>query len=241
MKMFTVNSGQSITSGIALSFLAKLMHGYSDFRKKRDAKDSVTLDDFLSDGGALVLVKNCEISSLPESVFKLAESPKKENIGFFLAYETPTTVRLQDGSDLHLGLDLDGSLKVSATLPFQYDNQSFSSPLTEQATNWLRHGERGSSSETMCSILCGILPRDAVHFSHPYDASDFKRCFEFLEAVPAARGYLKKMAEVSPQWDVLTNNWSKLENLLSDHITLSSEIRNLLSEVDDEHERLRFA
>ena len=85
--------------------------------------------------------------------------------------------------------------------------------IPENLNNWLANGNRGISSEAITSHLTGINFRGPWGLGHPYDPSDFGRCMELLEAVPEFRPRLKEMAEVSPVWAELVENWDELEKL----------------------------
>lgn len=86
--------------------------------------------------------------------------------------------------------------------------------IPENLNNWLASGNRGISSEAIASYLTGINFVSGHWFSnHPHDPSDFKRCMDLLEAVPEFRPRLKEMAEVSPIWAELVENWDELEKL----------------------------
>lgn len=78
----------------------------------------------------------------------------------------------------------------------------------DEFREWLESGERGSSSETIVSVLTGvpISPR----LDHPYDPADFRRCELLLRAVPAARAEFHRMSEVSKTWAGLVEAWDEL-------------------------------
>ena len=105
------------------------------------------------------------------------------------------------------------------------------SALQEQAALWLRTGQTGVSSKTMCHALTGLPENmDPSDYSVPWDPSDFKRCSDFLKAVPLALPHLDKMKDVSPVWEQLVNIWPVLEDELEKQInsepsTLYDKIR----------------
>jgi hypothetical protein len=84
--------------------------------------------------------------------------------------------------------------------------------INQKANDWLKHGNRGVSSETILSVMEGI--NVAQYFCHPYDPSDFFRCCLLLEAVPEYRARLNEMAVVSKEWAILVEHWGELESLL---------------------------
>ena len=78
--------------------------------------------------------------------------------------------------------------------------------LSEAATKWLASGERGISSNTIFEKLTGIQAAHG-HHSHPHDPADFRRCQLLLEQVPELQPLFHRMAEVSPEWEVLVQVW----------------------------------
>jgi hypothetical protein len=79
------------------------------------------------------------------------------------------------------------------------------------ADEWLREGERGISSEAIFSHLTGVrvLGRH-WQLTPPADPDDFRRCRQLLEAVPAFRTELPRMAELGPQWAAIVGHWEEL-------------------------------
>lgn len=77
------------------------------------------------------------------------------------------------------------------------------------AADWLRTGERGISSEAIFSHLTGI-PVCGGRLQPPADPDDLCRCRLLLEAVPAFRTDLHRMAEVSEEWAALVDRWDEL-------------------------------
>lgn len=86
----------------------------------------------------------------------------------------------------------------------------------ECADWWLKYGERGVSSETMFMRLDGREIRQGG--SHPYDPSDFRRCYLLLNAVPQWRSQLHKLKTISPVWSNLVDNWDKLTEMLEEQM-----------------------
>ena len=76
---------------------------------------------------------------------------------------------------------------------------------------WLANGKRGISSETMVQHLTGVDVLGDWHMSHPHDPDDLDRCLQLLEAVPALRQMLPKMATASPAWAALVAHWDDVE------------------------------
>lgn len=87
-------------------------------------------------------------------------------------------------------------------------------PISLRAVEWLAHGDRGLSSETIFTHLTGI---DAVGSCnrrprwHPTDAGDLGRCRRLLEDdVPELRPAFTRMGEVSAVWKRLVKHWDAL-------------------------------
>jgi len=86
----------------------------------------------------------------------------------------------------------------------------------QRAVFWLQHGEHGSSSEFMYSVLSGA--RSIHSGSFPYDPSDFKRCHGLLEMVPEWRNKLDMLKPASKTWSKLVDNWDKLTEMLKEQM-----------------------
>lgn len=81
--------------------------------------------------------------------------------------------------------------------------------IPDTAIAWLRHGERGISSEAIFAHLTGV-PVGNMGMSPPYDASDLRRCRLLLAAVPEFAARIDEMAQVSPQWARLVERWDEV-------------------------------
>jgi hypothetical protein len=89
----------------------------------------------------------------------------------------------------------------------------------DRETWWIRHGERGISSETMFEKLTGrIIKESAWGPLPPADPSDFRRCHLLLEAVPELRAKMDGLREISPVWSRLVDNWDKLTGMLKEQM-----------------------
>ena len=84
--------------------------------------------------------------------------------------------------------------------------------ITDNINNWLAHGERGASSETIVGHLTGI--HIAKHPYHPCDPSDFYRCYKLVEACPEIKAELDCLKGLSPVWQKIIENWDTLVALL---------------------------
>lgn len=86
--------------------------------------------------------------------------------------------------------------------------------IEQRADFWWQHGERGISSETIFGVLSGRGPRKDG--CHPWDPSDFKRCYGLLQVVPEWRERLGEMKSQSKAWSNLVDNWDKLTEMLEE-------------------------
>lgn len=81
---------------------------------------------------------------------------------------------------------------------------------------WRTLGETGTSSKALASYLAGgWLPPG---FNDPADPGDFRRCELLLRAVPTLRPLLPKMAEVSPRWAGLVEQWDNIVALMEKEV-----------------------
>jgi hypothetical protein len=76
---------------------------------------------------------------------------------------------------------------------------------------WLAGEDTGSSSKAMAFWLAFGVKRRWP--DHPHDPSDLGRCIRLLDAAPYLRKRLPEMAELSPVWAEIVNDWSELERL----------------------------
>lgn len=83
-------------------------------------------------------------------------------------------------------------------------------PLSPAAIQWLAYGERGTSSNTIFTVLTGVDACGERGYSHPCDSGDFARCRRLIEAVPEFRAELHHMKKVSPVWTKLVDAWDSL-------------------------------
>jgi hypothetical protein len=82
---------------------------------------------------------------------------------------------------------------------------------------WIRHGERGTSSEVIFETLSGnLLQTESWGYSTPSDASDFSRCFELLSLIPEWKPRLIEVAEKHRHWKLIVEHWEELENLFKE-------------------------
>jgi hypothetical protein len=82
-------------------------------------------------------------------------------------------------------------------------------PQVEREKWWLKHGERGASSESLFAKLSMIGLHEPT-CNYPYDPSDFSRCYALFQVVPELREQLYKMKSEGKVWTKMVDNWSKL-------------------------------
>lgn len=117
------------------------------------------------------------------------------------------------GSVLRAGISEDGRFVHAwgdALLPLQCEAIPF---VPDTAIQWLRCGDRGSSSEALCKgLFPGVpLPRQSAL---PRDAQDFRRCVSLLDLVDPLRDRLRNIVPMSPEWARLLKSWPEFEQLL---------------------------
>jgi hypothetical protein len=110
------------------------------------------------------------------------------------------------------------------------DDHAWESKISQKARDWLIHGEHGSSSWAIFSLLpsgAGLADRNSI--DAPRDIADFRRCKLLSEAFQdefnAARELLADMSEdwayVMDQWDFYASNIDRIEQS-----SLSDEEKN---------------
>lgn len=87
---------------------------------------------------------------------------------------------------------------------------------TPSAVQWLAHGERGISSNTIFTHLTGIDAMRGNQPHHPLDPSDFRRCRLLLEEVPELQASFERMRSASPVWARLVTSWSDISRLMDE-------------------------
>lgn len=84
----------------------------------------------------------------------------------------------------------------------------------DKLLRWFVNGHVGVSSRAIASAACGIAYREGKRWgSTPADPSDFKRCLDLIEAVPALRSHLDKVAKTEPAWARIVEKWDELERI----------------------------
>jgi hypothetical protein len=122
---------------------------------------------------------------------------------------------------------LTGEIKIQVEDPGKMVVSTREHVLVESASccrnfiEWLAHGERGISAETIATKISGIDCLRNSRGAPPHDADDFGRCERLLREVPEFRPYLHTMAEVSAAWAKLVQAWPELVELYDDGQTTS--------------------
>lgn len=79
------------------------------------------------------------------------------------------------------------------------------------AIEWLRSGERGTSSEAIFARMTGVpVGSPSFRSSPPGDPADLRRCRLLLECVPEWAGRLEEMTSVGPGWKRIVAYWNEL-------------------------------
>ena len=90
--------------------------------------------------------------------------------------------------------------------------------LLNDVSKWHTSRDCGESSRAMlaavlfaqgntfaAAMVVGNNPR-----ATPWDASDLGRCIRLIEAIPEVGANLAYVAELSPQWGAIVDNWTAL-------------------------------
>lgn len=145
--------------------------------------------------------------------------------------------------EVEMGLRLEAMMALEDLSARLRDLSAHSVPaprVSMAALNWLAHGARGISSNTIFSHLTGI---DALHgspASHPHDPADFRRCRLLLDQVPELQVKFAGMASVSGVWRELVGAWGELCAIMDDEsprwrdgegrgVRLNERMRELIS------------
>ena len=93
--------------------------------------------------------------------------------------------------------------------------------LSKAVVTWLLGKNVGVSSQT----IVAYMEKTEYNGSHPWDPHDFGRCLGLLKIAPKYKKRLKDMADLSPVWARLIENWDEIERLYNiwDKSNLSSD------------------
>lgn len=128
---------------------------------------------------------------------------------------TVASVERKDGSEIHMRSGISGGYDANKVRPYS-EALSFSEEQADpRAIEWLRTGERGSSSLALSSLFFGLPERSVVDDAPaPRDASDLRRCVLFLEQT-GTTGRIGEAAAMSPAWAAIAPRWEELVELLA--------------------------
>ena len=85
--------------------------------------------------------------------------------------------------------------------------------LTPAMTEWLAHGRRGCSSNTIFQHLTGIKANSG-RIDYPLDPDDLARCRRLLSQCPEFVESFQRMAECSREWAALVPEWDALCSMM---------------------------
>ena len=89
--------------------------------------------------------------------------------------------------------------------------------VAKEVGNWLVSGNTGLSSIVMAGVALGAS-KGREYCISPSDPSDFNRCLMFLRDCPSAKAYMNEIAELSPAWKSVIENWDELERCLTEEV-----------------------
>lgn len=96
------------------------------------------------------------------------------------------------------------------------NNKSNEKTERENCVWWLQNGEHGISSKTIYNRLNlnSDLRIQNNSESEPLDPDDFNRCSKLLASIPQFKARLHQLKSVSPEWNLIVENWDILESML---------------------------
>ena len=97
--------------------------------------------------------------------------------------------------------------------------------LEKKALDWLENGRFGLSSGTICATLFPNLKNhyklkdmygsnETLKVNWPKDIDDFKRCMDFFDYIPEVKSRMKKLENLSIEWNELVDKWDQIKGLL---------------------------
>jgi uncharacterized protein (UPF0335 family) len=100
---------------------------------------------------------------------------------------------------------------------------------------WVDAGARGASAGSIAAHLRGYGEQDG---SYPLDDGDFGRCEALLNAAPALRAELPRMAEVNAYWAAIAPQWNKIK-AADDRTGMIRDITRPIEREDPGHVQIR--
>lgn len=113
--------------------------------------------------------------------------------------------------------------------------------ISSAALDWLSHGSRGISSNTIFSHVTGLDVLHGTAASHPHDPADFRRCRLLLDQVTEVAVGFHKMRTLTPTWAALVDHWDELCQIMDKEtprwktgegrgLALDARMREIISE-----------
>ena len=87
-------------------------------------------------------------------------------------------------------------------------------PLTKEIISWLKNGKRDLSSETIVSVLTGVMIVKIG--THPTEYNNFECIFNLIEKDFSIRRDLHYMKFVDNNWKKITDNFNDISNWYSE-------------------------
>lgn len=88
--------------------------------------------------------------------------------------------------------------------------------ISPELLGWIERGERGTSSNTIFSVITGFPLIPKLHYSTPCDADDFRRCRLLCETSTEMVSKLHLMNKISPAWNRLVSEWVNIYRLMDE-------------------------
>lgn len=108
---------------------------------------------------------------------------------------------------------------------------------TQKMIEWIAVRDTGTSSKTMWYALMGLQCHTQMGFDIPYDASDFRRCYDLVLYAGVSRAELSRIGEVFTYWRPVLDVWDACVAAYEEEDM--ARVHALLSNVKDESWRLR--
>lgn len=93
-------------------------------------------------------------------------------------------------------------------------------PQAKSVEEWISGRDTGTSSKTIWRHMRG-LPLLEVH--HPWDPSDFGRCYRLLAIAPEWRARMPEMATHGKVWSALASAWNELTALYEEEVDVTQD------------------
>lgn len=234
MKVYTVNLTEDTinhSSGMSLDFFVKVTEFLTKIIPDKDEQNKIMSNDlFLSINYSSLNTTGKEKVFSTEGYSLVIHDFKDGNALIILEPEEFINIHnLKSNSFLSCGLKANGSAIFLENKAIEFSdvssdlskNNTFSDD-DKKAILWLENGERGMSSMALCyhlgsDSLKSYMEKEYSDYSfkdHPHDNSDLNRCYKYLEAVPAGYEKLDKIKDVSPEWNILIENFPVLKEQL---------------------------